>query len=73
MAAAALMYRKGYVKKGEPAVIETAPSRHHAAPHAHHRRDPGFDPNRDKGQIAEKIQHQGRRQPPRLPRRPGPH
>ncbi len=53
--AAALMYRKGYVKKGEPAVVESR-----ALADIMQRRmpiiaeDPGFDPNRDKGQIAEK-------------------
>ncbi len=53
--AASLMYRMGYVKKGEPAVVENR-----AVADIMERRmpiiaeDPGFDPNRDKGQIAEK-------------------
>lgn len=51
--AAALMYRMGYVRRGEPAVVEQR-----ALADLWQRRtpiiaeDPGFDPNRDKGNIA---------------------
>lgn len=51
--AAALMYRKGYVRQGEPVVVERR-----ALEDLWSRRtpiiaeDPGFDPNRDSGNIA---------------------
>jgi hypothetical protein len=58
--AAALLYRMGYVRKGEPAVVERR-----ALEDLWARRtpiiaeDPGFDPNRDTGNIAPKSNIKG--------------
>jgi prepilin-type processing-associated H-X9-DG protein len=58
--AAALMYRMGYVRKGQPAVFERR-----ALEDLWSRRtpiiaeDPGFDPNRDSGNIAPKSSIKG--------------
>jgi len=58
--AAALMYRRGYVRQGEPAVVERR-----ALEDLWSRRtpiiaeDPGFDPNRDTGNIAPKSNLKG--------------
>ena len=58
--AAALMYRMGYVRKGPPAVVECR-----ALEDLWSRRtpiiaeDPGFDPNRDTGNIAPKSNIKG--------------
>ena len=56
--AAALLYRKGYVKQGEPAVVEHRPLRdlwERVPPRI--AEDPGYDPNRDLGTSARRTRN----------------
>ena len=70
--AAALLFRRGDVTPGQPAVVEhRSLEATLGAGAADHRRGPGYDPNRDLGDTARRSHLAARRRPAGLPRRPG--